>query len=71
MLPCISKDRLDVQPKQRPQNTDIGKSFLPIDSRKLRRKKQKQNLDHIKDPDLKAELSKGSTLIKYFEQMPQ
>jgi hypothetical protein len=43
--------------------------FLGTDSRKVRSKKrQKQNLDHIKDEELKRELAKGQTqLISYTE----
>jgi hypothetical protein len=46
--------------------------FLGTHSRKVRSKKrQKQNLDHIKDEDLKSELRGGKTLISYFESQPQ
>jgi hypothetical protein len=47
---------------------DTGKSFLPVDSRKLRKRKQKDKLDYIKDPDLKRELASGQVrLISYTE----
>jgi hypothetical protein len=48
---------------------DIGKSFLGIDSRKLSKKKRKQqDYDYINDPDLKRELASGQTkLISYTE----
>jgi hypothetical protein len=50
---------------------DIGTSFLGIDSRASAKKRKKQRdkqkeLDDIKDPDLKRELSSGQThLISY------
>ena len=52
---------------------DQGKSFLGIDSRKARRKRDKQKeLDYINDPDLKRELASGQTqLISYSEHIPQ
>jgi hypothetical protein len=50
---------------------DIGKSFLGIDSRKARKKRERQReLDDINDEDLKRELKKGSTLLSYSEQLP-
>jgi hypothetical protein len=49
-----------------------GKSFLGIDSRKLsKRKRRQQDYDYINDEELKRELRKGSTLISYSEQLPQ
>jgi hypothetical protein len=43
---------------------DSGKDFLGIDSRKLRKKKRKeQELDYIDDEDVKRELKKGHTLL--------
>jgi hypothetical protein len=57
---------------------DIGKSFLGIDSRtsiggkNARKKRERQKaLEDIKDDEVKRELAKGSTLISYFEHMPQ
>ena len=47
---------------------DIGKSFLGIDSRKLKKRRQSDRLDYIKDPDLRRELASGQTqLISYTE----
>jgi hypothetical protein len=47
---------------------DIGKSFLGIDSRKLKKRRQRDRLDYIKNPDLKRELRIGQTqLISYTE----
>ena len=52
---------------------DSGKSFLGIDSRKLRMKKRKQkdSFDYIEDDDVKRELKKGHTLLSYSEEIPQ
>jgi hypothetical protein len=52
---------------------DIAKnSFLGIDSRKARKKKERQKqLDDIKDDEVKRELAKGNTLISYIEYQPQ
>jgi len=51
---------------------DAGKSFLGIDSRKLRKKrKQKDSFDYIEDDDVKRELKKGHTVLSYSEEMPQ
>ena len=48
---------------------NVGKSFLGIDSRKARKKKQRdKQFEDIKDPDLKRELASGQTqLISYTE----
>jgi hypothetical protein len=49
---------------------DVGKSFLGIDSRKVRRKarKKKETFGDINDPDLKRELASSQIkLISYTE----
>jgi hypothetical protein len=56
---------------------DIAKnSFLGVDSRASTKKRKRQRdrereLDEIKDDEVKRELSKGNTLISYFEYQPQ
>ncbi len=52
---------------------DIAKNtFLGIDSRKARKKKERQKqFEDIKDENLKAELAKGNTFISYIEYQPQ
>lgn len=52
---------------------DIGKNeFLGIDSRKARKKRQRQKeFEDINDDDLKRDLRKGNTLISYSEDIPQ
>jgi len=50
---------------------ELGSDFLGVDSRKLGKKKRKQNeYDYIQDEQLKQELRKGSTLLSYSEQIP-
>lgn len=47
---------------------DIGTSFLGVDSRKLRNRRQRDKLHYINDPDLKSELASGQThLICYIQ----
>ena len=49
-----------------------GKEFLGIDSRKARKKKQRdKQFEDINDENLKADLKKGNTLLSYSEFMPQ
>ena len=51
---------------------DSGKEFLGIDSRKARKKKQRdKQFEDINDENLKADLKKGNTLLSYSEFMPQ
>ncbi len=51
---------------------DQGKEFLGIDSRKARKKRERQReLEDIKDDEVKRELAKGNTLISYTEYQPQ
>lgn len=52
---------------------DSGIEFLGIDSRKSRKKRQREHddYDYINDEDLKRELRKGHTLLSYSEEMPQ
>lgn len=51
---------------------DQGKEFLGIDSRKARKKKQRdKQFEDINDENAKAELAKGNTLLSYSEFMPQ
>jgi hypothetical protein len=47
--------------------------FLGIDSRKVRRKARKKEelFGDINDEDAKREISKGNTIISYFEHIPQ
>ena len=50
---------------------DIGTSFLGIDSRKARKKKQKdKQFEDINDDEVQRELAKGNTLISHFEYHP-
>jgi hypothetical protein len=47
---------------------DSGRDFLGIDSRKLKKRRQKDRMDYINDEDLKRELASGQTkLISYTE----
>jgi hypothetical protein len=49
---------------------DAGKDFLGIDSRKLKKRTQKDGMDYINDDDLKRELASGQTrLISYTESI--
>ena len=51
---------------------DQGKEILGIDSRKARKKKQRdKQFEDINDENLKADLKKGNTLLSYSEFMPQ
>ena len=51
---------------------DSGKDFQGIDSRKTRKKKQRdKQFEDIKDENLRAELQKGNTLISYSEHIPK